>query len=335
MGKRKENEKLNPPYRIKRPKLLIRKAPPINSLEDLIELGKSIHFYSNIDSIMLWKICPHLEELNEMVGMKSLKETIFYQIVYYMQNMHSRNKNADYLNTIITGPPGCGKTSVSKILGKIYKSLGIIKGKGGFKVGYRNDFVAGYLGQTANKTNKFLKSCLGGVLFIDEVYALGPGQDDRDSFSKEALDTLTSFLSEHVSDFCCIAAGYEKDIRKCFFRVNKGLESRFPWVHKIEPYDKDDLAEIYLRKVKNINWECAVEKEKLGNFIHENIHLFENTGRDIETFVSKCKIVHAKRIINLDPSHKFIITEDDLKNALKFYPPRDIEKNEIPEHMYT
>jgi hypothetical protein len=81
-------------------------------------------------------------------------------------------------------------TSVAKILGNIYKNTGILSKDGKFKIGYRDDFVGEYLGQTATKTRKFLNSCLGGVLFIDEVYSLGPGQKDKDSFSKEAIDTI-------------------------------------------------------------------------------------------------------------------------------------------------
>ena len=86
--------------------------------------------------------------------------------------MHKKNKEEEYLHTMIYGPPGCGKTTVAKIIGKIYQGLGILSRKGTFKIAYRDDFIAGYLGQTAIKTQKLLKSSIGGVLFIDEVYAL-------------------------------------------------------------------------------------------------------------------------------------------------------------------
>ena len=81
------------------------KAPPINSISDLIELGQSIKFYKNIDIIMLWRITPYLEELNNLIGMKSLKESLFYQILYYIQGMHVRNKTDEYLHTVLIGPP--------------------------------------------------------------------------------------------------------------------------------------------------------------------------------------------------------------------------------------
>ena len=199
-------------------------APPLKNLSQLIELSHSIKFYNNIDMLILWRISPYLEQLNSLIGMTELKETIFAQILYYLQGLHVRNAAEEYLHTMIYGPPGCGKTTVAKIIGKIYQSLGILSKHGKFRIAYRDDFIAGYLGQTANKTQKLLKSCLGGVLFIDEIYSLAPKDTDRDSFAKEALDTLTSFLSEHKNDFCCIGAGYEDDIENCFFAMNQGLK---------------------------------------------------------------------------------------------------------------
>lgn len=299
-----------------RPRIQFQDSPPVYSLHDLIELGHSIHFYRNLDMAMLWRITPYLEELDKMIGMKSLKESIFYQILYYLQGMHRRNQNEEYLHTIIMGPPGSGKTSVSKILGKIYREIGVLSEKGPFKIAYRDDFIAEYLGQTAVKTRKLLKSCIGGVLFIDELYALGPGKDDKDSFSKEALDTLTAFLSEHKNDFCCIAAGYEDDIKNCFFSMNKGLERRFPWIHKIEEYSSEELTEIATNMIREMKWEIGTNKNTIKDIIEKNKECFNNAGGDIETFISKCKMVHAKRVFNLDKCHKFVFTKKDFEDGI-------------------
>jgi Holliday junction resolvasome RuvABC ATP-dependent DNA helicase subunit len=309
MEKHKDSDKK------RRPRIKLTEAPPINSITDLIELGQSIKFYKNLDNVMLWRITPYLEELDQLVGMQSLKDSVFYQILYYIQGMNARNQSEEYLHTVLMGPPGTGKTTVAQIIAKIYQGMGILSKDGPFKIAHRDDFIAGYLGQTSIKTQRLLKSCLGGVLFIDEVYALGPGQEDKDSFSKEAIDALTSFLSEHTSDFCCIAAGYEKDIQKCFFAVNSGLESRFQWKHTIDPYSSEDLAEIFVRKVEAISWELAVDKIGVSNVIGKNKSLFTNAGRDVINFVSKCKIVHARRVITLDKKHKFILVQEDLENG--------------------
>lgn len=312
-------EQNNTVKRLKRVKRLkLENAPPVHSISDLIKISKSIKFYKNLDTVMLWKISPYLEQLEQMIGLESLKETVFFQVIYYLQNMHTRNKNEEYLHTLILGAPGTGKTTVAQIIGKIYKNMGILSESGSFKIAHREDFVAEYLGQTAIKTKKLLKSCLGGVLFIDEIYSLAPGRTDRDSFAKEAIDTLTGFLSEHKNDFCCIAAGYEEDVRNCFFAMNKGLERRFPWVHKIEPYSTKELAQIFHKMIKEINWEVSFKENDVIEIIEKNKGLFKNAGGSIETCLSKIKMIHAKRVFSLGKEHRFILTKKDLENTIEY-----------------
>ena len=328
-----------PKYNI-RPKLKIENSPPANNIKDLISIGETLKFYKNIDVIVLWDILPYLKELDSMIGMNGLKETVFFQIIYYLQNMHSRNKNEEYLHTIITGNPGCGKTSIAKIIGKIYTNLGILsKRNNTFTIGYRDDFVAEYVGQTAVKTRKFLESCLGGVLFIDEVYSLGPGKKEKDSFSKEAIDTICSFLSENKNNFCCIAAGYKEDIKNCFLSVNSGLERRFPWRHDIEEYTDENLAEIFLKMIKETKWELHedVDKKYITELVKENKELFQHTGGSIETFISKLKMSHAKRVFNMDKIYKFIINKKDIINAIKMVKKHTLDKteNKTKYDMYT
>ena len=325
-----------PSSKKRRPRIILENTPPVNSIKELIAVAKTLKFYKNINVIMLWDILPYLEELESMVGMNSLKESVFFQIIYYLQGMHYRNRNEEYLHTIILGNPGCGKTQVAKILGKIYQNMGILSKNGNFKIGYRDNLVGEYLGQTAVKTRKFLESCIGGVVFIDEVYSLGPGQKDKDSFSKEAIDTLCSFLSDHKNDFCCIIAGYEEDVKKCFLSVNKGLERRFPWVHKIEVYSDENLSDIFTKMVKNFKWQLStnVDKKYLTEFFKENKDYFKNTGGDIETFLSKCKLIHSKRVFCLDKEFKFILTKEDIEESMKMVKNYKLYKEEKKSNMF-
>lgn len=340
MKTKRKNTDMNEHDNIKRHRsyLQLMNAPPVNTINDLVEIGKTIQFYKNLDTIMLWRITPYLEELNSMIGMTELKETVFLQVIYYLKGFHLRNNNEEYLHTIIMGSPGHGKTEIAKIIGKLYQAMGILSEDGPFKIAYRDDFIAEYLGQTAIKTNKLLKSCLGGVLFVDEVYSLGPGVNDRDSFSKEAIDVLTSFLSEHKNDFCFIGAGYEEDIKKCFLSRNKGLERRFQWIHKIEKYSENELYEILVKMIHDMNWKINFNKEDIVKILKDNNEeLFRHAGGDIETFLTKCKIYHAKRVFSLDKEHSFIFTLEDMKQGIELMHLNVIknENSKPPLGMYT
>jgi len=229
-------------------------------------------------------------------------------------------------------------TEVSKIIGKLYSDLGILKRDGNFILAHRDDFIAGYLGQTSLKTKKLLTSALGGVLFIDEVYALAPRRSDSDSFSKEAIDTLNSFLSEHKNDFCCIAAGYEEDVFKCFFAMNKGLERRFPWVHRIEEYTAKELKNIFIKMLRDISWELHenLTENIIENLFSQNKELFKNAGGDMETLLSKVKMLHSNRVFSLTTDNYFKLSQEDMSNAIKYIKENKskIDKNPYLS-MYT
>ena len=151
--------------------------------------------------------------------MEMVKENIVDQLLYYIQDLHiNKNTTTDFMHTVLYGPPGTGKTEIAQIIGEIFSNLGILEKKV-FKKVIRSDLIAGYLGQTALKTKDVINSCLGGVLFIDEAYALG-SQDKKDSYSKECLDILCEALSAHKENLMVIIAGYEDQLQECFFEAN-------------------------------------------------------------------------------------------------------------------
>jgi SpoVK/Ycf46/Vps4 family AAA+-type ATPase len=214
--------------------------------------------------------------------------------------------------------------------------MGILSFNSPFKIAYRDDFIAEYVGQTAVKTRKLLDSCIGGVLFVDEVYSLGSGFNDKDPFSKEAIEVLTAFLSENKKNFCFIGAGYEDDINRCFFSKNKGLERRFQWIHKIEEYTVQEIVDIMLKMIEEMNWKIEVNKENLIDMIKKEKHLFKYAGGDLEILLSKSKMVHTKRVFSLDKDKMFILTKTDVEQGLKLMNENKLKQENIPtSYMYT
>jgi len=247
----------------------------------------------NINMKAIHNIKEPLEDLNNMIGMNALKDSVVDQIIYFVQDLHtSKKKNdGDFMHTCIYGPPGTGKTEVAKIMGRIYSKLGVLK-KNVFKKVTRADLIARYLGQTAIKTRDMVKECLGGVMFIDEAYALG-NSEKRDSFAKECIDTLCEALSDHKHELMVIIAGYERELKKCFFSYNDGLESRFTWRFKTDDYKPEELQKIFVKKVNDAGWSIKKDNIKTEWF-EENMDYFKYYGRDMETLFSKVKIAHSR-----------------------------------------
>jgi SpoVK/Ycf46/Vps4 family AAA+-type ATPase len=323
-----ELEKKKEDVILKVPKEKIDINVEINNISDLIKicndypLADNVEY--NIDMESLHKIKPSLEKLNGLIGMHSIKETIVDQILYFIQNLHDVSpESGDYMHTVIYGPPGTGKTEVAKIMGVIFSNLGVLK-KNVFRKVTRDDLVAGYLGQTAIKTKDVIKECLGGVLFIDEAYALG-NIEKKDSFSKESIDTICEALSNHKHDLMCIIAGYKRELKDCFFSYNEGLESRFTWKFQIDDYTAQDLKEIFEKKVKDAKW--SLKDDINVEWFDKNFEYFKFFGRDMETLLSKVKIAHSKRVFCKPKDEKTQLTMVDLEKGLDMYLNNDDVKN--------
>jgi ATP-dependent 26S proteasome regulatory subunit len=292
----------------------------IASIKDLITLCEKYPLDDgiqyNINMNALHNIKEPLQQMDNMIGLKEIKSSLVDQIIYYVQELHMTTptcQSEDFMHTVIYGPPGTGKTEIAKIIGNIFSNIGVLKNKV-FKKVTRDDLIAGYLGQTAIKTKDIIKECIGGVLFIDEVYSLG-NAEKRDSFSKECIDTLCEALSDHKGQLMCIIAGYKEEIKNCFFNFNDGLESRFPWQYSIDKYSADELLHIFHKKVKQIGWSLNHDIDTL--WFHKNLDSFQYYGRDMETLLSKVKIAHSKRVFCLPKTKKTIITEEDVNEGFK------------------
>jgi SpoVK/Ycf46/Vps4 family AAA+-type ATPase len=336
-NKKRESQDKKPstPVKIILPKTKVNIDVEIKNLDGLIKLiadhplDETKEYNINMES--LHKIHSSLLDLNNMIGMKDLKENVVDQILYFIQDLH---KSGDFMHTVIYGPPGTGKTEMAKIIGQIFSKLGILK-KGTFKKVTRSDLIAGYLGQTAIKTRDVINECLGGVLFIDEAYALG-NSEKKDSFSKECIDTLCEALSNHKDELMVIIAGYESELKECFFNYNQGLDSRFTWRFKTDEYKGEELYNIFLKKVNECKWSIDSDSESKITKIwfEKNLDYFKFFGRDIETLLAKTKIVHGRRVFCKPIEDKMKITIKDLENGFELYLRNDeVKKRKDKEHM--
>ena len=315
----------------------------LKSIEDLITLAKEGVLYSNIDVTRVMAIENELVELHALIGLDDIKRSIFEQLVFYLQNLHVGSEM--YLNTVIYGPPGTGKTTVAKLLGRIFSKLKVIslpdnyeyeeddEEYGIFETARRDDLIGEYLGSTSVKTHDFLEMCIGGVVFIDEVYSLG-NKDGGDSFAKEAIDTINLFLSEHRDHFMMVVAGYKDEINQCFFKYNEGLRRRFMWYHTIDPYTPEQLRDIFLSKLTQSQWKYNEDvKDSALSAIRDNPTVFQDNAGSVENFITLLKIKHSNRVLLLDAKYKKIITSEDIIATIKSSKP--LKKEDAFMSMYV
>lgn len=290
------------------------------TLHDLISIIDT-HTYQedteyNIDLKSLHNIREELADLNNMIGLTNLKKCVLDQLIYFIQNLHVGN-DGDFKHTVLYGPPGTGKTEIAKTIGKMYSKLGILKNNIFMKV-TRADLIAGYLGQTAIKTQKVIEKCLGGVLFIDEAYSLA-STEDKDSFSKECIDTICEALSAHKDNLMVIIAGYENELNTTFFRANQGLDSRFIWRFHMDPYNTKELKDIFLKKIQKNNWEMERIDDFTEKWFDKKKEKFGNYGRDMEILFTYTKIAHSSRIFGKSADLKKKLSLEDLDNGYEMF----------------
>jgi stage V sporulation protein K len=241
------------------------------------------------------------DQLNGMVGLKQIKHLVkeIYAWIYInrLRSEHQLKTEKQALHMLFKGNPGTGKTTVARLLAKLFREMHVLS-KGHIIEVERADVVGEYIGHTAQKTRKLIEQATGGILFIDEAYSLARGGEK--DFGKEAIDTLVKAMEDKKDNFILILAGYSNEMDH-FLSLNPGLPSRFPFVMDFVDYSIEELMEIARMMVDERQYVLTKDSEyKLKDYIMKMKYskggTFDN-GRFVRNIIEKAIRAHAVRLL--------------------------------------
>ena len=254
-------------------------------------------------------------ELNSYIGLEGIKKEVNNLInlvtVYKLRQEHGLKTVDLSLHMVFSGNPGTGKTMIARLMARIYKCLGVLS-KGQLVEVDRSGLVAGYVGQTATKTSEVIEKAKGGVLFIDEAYALNSSSEN--DFGQEAIDTILKAMEDNRDDLIVIVAGYD-GLMDRFIHSNPGLESRFNRYLHFDDYNLDEMMGIFQLQCKKGCYELDDEaRDEVRLFISEentNSISFGN-ARGVRNIFEKVLVNQANRLAAMDN-----VTREDLMRITK------------------
>jgi SpoVK/Ycf46/Vps4 family AAA+-type ATPase len=241
-----------------------------------------------------------LAELNSLVGLHSVKELIAkmarQQQVAQLRQQHGLTPVVSSPHLVFLGNPGTGKTTVAHLVGKLYKSMGLLT-KGHVVEADRSTLIGPYLGQTAIRTKEMCQKALGGVLFIDEAYSLDVNGRD---YGQEAVETLLTFMEAHRGQIAVVVAGYPKEMQS-FLGSNPGIHSRFDHFLHFEDYGTDELLEIFDNLVRANEYQISPMAREEVRAILGSWKGRENFGnaRDVRTLFNEMVAEQASALSGL------------------------------------
>jgi stage V sporulation protein K len=259
-------------------------------------------------------------ELDKLVGLEHIKKLVkeVYALLFInLQRKENGLKTSKQtLHMIFKGNPGTGKTTVARLLGKLFVDMKVLS-KGHFIEADRSDLVGEYIGHTAQKTRELIKKSQGGILFIDEAYSLARGGEK--DFGKEAIDTLVKWIEEYSEDLVVILAGYPKDM-DYFLSKNAGLPSRFPIVMDFPDFTAEELIKIAQLMVIERDYELTAEAQRkltlhVQAMFNNQTREKTSNGRYIRNLIEKAIREQALRLLHETRYHKdnlIHLTDKDL-----------------------
>ena len=254
-----------------------------------------------------------MEQLDSLVGLETVKKEV--KNLINLVKVRKLRKENDLpvppmsFHMVFLGNPGTGKTTVARLISGLYAAIGVLS-KGQLVEVDRSGLVAGYVGQTALKTQEVIQSALGGVLFIDEAYSLSSGGEN--DFGREAIETLLKAMEDHRDDLVVIVAGYTGPMEK-FIHSNPGLESRFNRYFFFPDYDGNQLTEIFRIQCKKNSYTLTPEADeaalKMFTRLYEERDENFGNGRDVRNCFEDMVVRQSNRVAEMEnPGKEDLIT---------------------------
>jgi SpoVK/Ycf46/Vps4 family AAA+-type ATPase len=264
-----------------------------------------------------------LAELNALVGMDNIKQDVneLVKLIRFYNETGKDVINKFSLHSVFTGNPGTGKTTLARIIGKIYKSLGLLE-RGHVVEVDREGLIAGYIGQTAIKTKEKIDAAMGGVLFIDEAYALA--EDGPNGFGKEAIEVILKNMEDKRGQFGVIVAGYPDNMHR-FVEMNPGLKSRFDKTYDFKDYTSEQLiviAQNLFKKEELLpNAEALAHLNAYFSALLSAKDKFFGNARTVRQTVGECVMKQNLRMASIPSSERkaedlMHLTFDDVKHLM-------------------
>ena len=266
------------------------------------------------------------EQLNALIGLKDIKSQM-EKILNYIK-LNKQREKMPTLHMCFTGNPGTGKTSIARIIGKLFEEEEILSSGGNFVEIHARDLVGKYVGWTSQKVHDIVQDAIGGVLFIDEAYSLVA--DRRGSFEDEAIATLIKEMEDHRDEICIILAGYTDEMEN-LIKLNPGFESRIQFTINFPDYNEEELLSIFTDLCKKENYKLSntCKEILINNFNNaKNSENFGN-GRYARNLFEKIKFEQANRIVKTNSKFINTIIKSDVENVINSMPLNTNEKRVI------
>lgn len=271
-----------------------------------------------------------LKELEDLIGMDEVKNQI-YQIINFI-NINKKRGKMPSLHMCFFGNPGTGKTTVARIIGKIFTEMKILSDKERFVEAQRSDLIGKYVGFTAPQTKSVVNKANGGVLFIDEAYAIASYVQDEagNDYGAECIATLIKEMEDKRDSLCVILAGYSKEMQH-MLSVNPGFESRIQFKINFPDYSEEELYEIFKQRAKSENYKLSSNLKNIliEYFSKERQKENFSNARCVRNLFEKIKFEQAERVAKNDDEDINLIKKSDIINVIAKTTPPEKKKIKI------